>query len=61
MIEFRHAPPYIWVAKMKLGEVVSSCSLYYSKNGEKGFDEFVRKRLKKAADDIRKLMRRNPF
>lgn len=57
----QYTSPYIWVAKMKLGEVVSSCSLYYSKNGEKGFDEFVRARLKKAGDDIRKLMRRNPF
>ncbi|MBN1903380.1 extracellular solute-binding protein [Candidatus Sumerlaeota bacterium] len=57
----QYTSPYVGIAKAKLGEALSSCHAYYSKNGENGFDDFVRKRLKKAADDIRRIQRRNPF
>lgn len=57
----QYTSPYVRIAKAKLGEAVSSCHAYYSKNGENGFDDFVRRRLKQAADDIRTAQRRNPF
>jgi arabinosaccharide transport system substrate-binding protein len=57
----QYTSPYIELAKAKLGEVVASCTAYYWRNGEKGFDSYVRARLKQAADDVRRQMKRNPF
>ena len=55
------ANPFVMQVKAKMGEALSSSCTYYEKNGEKGFDEFVRKRLKQAADDIKRYMKRNPY
>jgi arabinosaccharide transport system substrate-binding protein len=57
----QYASPYIEFAKGKLSEVVSSCANYYKKNGEAGFAAFAEARLKGAADEVREMMKRNPF
>lgn len=57
----QYASPFVIPAKAKLSEALSTCVSYYRVNGDEGFDEFVRKRLKQAADDVRKLMARDPF
>jgi arabinosaccharide transport system substrate-binding protein len=57
----QYASPYIEFAKGKLSEVVSSCANYYKKNGEAGFAPFAEARLKGAADEVREMMKRNPF
>ncbi|MCX7765544.1 MAG: hypothetical protein N2246_02415, partial [Candidatus Sumerlaeia bacterium] len=57
----QYTSPFIGTAKAKLGEVVSACAAYYQTNGEAGFDEFARARLKQAADEVRLYMKRNPF
>jgi len=57
----QYTHPYIQLAKSKLGGVVSTCAAYYRRNGDEGFDAFVRRRLKEAAREIRKFSNRNPF
>jgi hypothetical protein len=57
----QYASPFASLAKDKLGQVVSACATYYKSHGEEGFDTFVRARLKEAADDVRRQMKRNPF
>ncbi len=57
----QYASPFVRPAKQKLGEAISACSTYYKNHGDEGFEEYVRKRLKQAADDVRTLMRRNPY
>ncbi|HOX38297.1 MAG TPA: extracellular solute-binding protein [Candidatus Brocadiia bacterium] len=57
----QYTSPFIGLAKAKLGEAVVACVLYYNRNGERGFDEFARRTLKSCADDVRKMMKRDPF
>lgn len=57
----QHASPFVAVAKAEMGNVLSACSRYYRDNGEEGFEEFARRRLARAAEDIRRLMSRDPF
>jgi len=57
----QYTGPFIVPAKAKLGEAVVACVQYYNANGEKGFEEFARKRLKQSADEVRALMARNPY
>jgi arabinosaccharide transport system substrate-binding protein len=57
----QYASPYMALAKAKMGDVVASCAAYYRANGAKGFDEFSARRLKQAADEVRRAMTRNPF
>jgi hypothetical protein len=33
----------------------------YNAQGDKGFEPFVRARLKRSADEVRKVMARNPY
>ena len=44
-----------------MGEAVVACVLYYNRKGEEGFDEFARATLKACADDVRRMMKRDPF
>ena len=53
--------PFIELAKAKMGEVITACAAYYWDYGEDGFEAFVRARLRRAADHVRRLMARNPF
>ena len=57
----QYASPFVIPAKAKFAEALCACVRYYRVHGDEGFDEFVRKRLKQAADDVRKLMARDPF
>ena len=57
----QYTGPYIVAAKSKLGEAVVACAQYYNANGEKGFEPFVRARLKQSADEVRALMGRDPY
>jgi arabinosaccharide transport system substrate-binding protein len=57
----QYTSPYTPMAKAKMSEAVVQCVLYYNQFGEAGFDAYVRKMLKTKADDLRKLMKRNPF
>ncbi|HUT35015.1 MAG TPA: extracellular solute-binding protein [Planctomycetota bacterium] len=57
----QYTSPFITLAKNKMGEVVSACAAYYNTNGETGFDDYAKARLKDAADYVRLQMTRNPF
>jgi ABC-type glycerol-3-phosphate transport system substrate-binding protein len=57
----QYTSPYVDFAKSKMGEVISGCANYYDKNGAEGFDAFAGERLRQAADEVREMMKRNPF
>ena len=57
----QYTSPFITLAKNKMGEVVSACAAHYNANGETGFEDYARARLKDAADYVRLQMTRNPF
>jgi len=57
----QYTSPFINLAKVKMGEVISACSAYYNAHGGEGFDAFARARLTEAADYVRVQMKRNPF
>ena len=57
----QYSSPYIEFAKGKLSEVVSASASYYDKHGPDGFDEFAETRLHAAAEEVREMMKRNPF
>lgn len=58
---FQYTSPYITTAKAKLGEALVACLQFYKANGDAGFEEFTRARLKQSADQVRALIRRNPY
>lgn len=58
---FQYTSPLIQTAKAKLGEAVVACVQRYNARGEEGFDDFVRAQLKKNADEVRRLIARNPY
>ena len=53
--------PHSDSAKAKMGKALTACVAYYKTNGDKGFEEFIRRELKTCADQVRVLMGRNPF
>lgn len=53
--------PFIELAKSKMSEVISACAQYYREHGDVGFDAFARECLRRAADQVRLQMARNPF
>jgi arabinosaccharide transport system substrate-binding protein len=60
-VPFQYSSPFIVTAKAKLGEALVGCVQYYNTNGEKGFEEYSRARLRQSAGEVRALMGRNPF
>ncbi|MGQ9880277.1 MAG: ABC transporter substrate-binding protein [Armatimonadota bacterium] len=60
-VPFQYTSPFVATAKGKMSEALVACVQYYKTYGDKGFEEFVRKRLKQSADEVRRLMRRNPY
>ncbi|MDF2440328.1 MAG: arabinooligosaccharide transport system substrate-binding protein [Abditibacteriota bacterium] len=60
-VPFQYTSPFITTAKAKLGEALVACVQYYNASGDKGFEAFTRARLKKSADELRTLIRRNPY
>jgi arabinosaccharide transport system substrate-binding protein len=56
-----HLHPLMFLAETKLGEATAAAVRYYDDHGQDGFDAYVRDQLHRAAADIARLMRRNPF
>ncbi len=57
----QYTSPYIDLAKGKYQEVMFACCRQWEAHGDDGFVEFVRERLTRAADEVRRQMTRNPF
>lgn len=57
----QYTSPYIGLAKAKLSEALIACVDYYNRYGERGFDGFVRQQMERAAAEVRRQMRRNPY
>ncbi len=57
----QYTSPYIGLAKAKLSEALIACVDYYNRYGERGFDGFVRQQMARAASEVRRQMRRNPY
>jgi arabinosaccharide transport system substrate-binding protein len=60
-VPFQYTSPLIVTAKAKLGQALVACAQYYNRHGEQGFDEYVRARLQQSADEVRAMIRRNPY
>lgn len=60
-VPFQYTSPLIVTAKAKLGQALVSCVQYYNAHGDQGFERYVRTRLKQSADEVRKMIRRNPY
>ncbi|MDQ3813288.1 MAG: extracellular solute-binding protein [Armatimonadota bacterium] len=58
---YQYTSPFIAKARDKLGEALVDCVQYYKNNGDRGFEPFVRQRLKQSANQVRLLIRRNPY
>jgi arabinosaccharide transport system substrate-binding protein len=57
----QYTSPYIGLAKAKLSEALIACVRYYDRYGVRGFDGFVRQQMARAAAEVRRQMRRNPY
>jgi len=57
----QYGSPFIELAKGKYSQSLIASVAYYKRNGDKGFEEFVRKTVKGKADEVRKVMARTPF
>lgn len=53
--------PYQTMAVSKLSEAFTNASLFHAEHGEAGLPEFTRAELKRCADRVREVMRRNTF
>lgn len=60
-VPFQYTDPFIGNAKAKFSEALVACVQEYNARGETGFDAFVRQRLKQSADEVRRLIARNPY
>jgi arabinosaccharide transport system substrate-binding protein len=60
-VPFQYTSPFISLAKNKLSEALVACTQYYNQNGENGFDAFVEQRLRQSAQEVRRMIARNPY
>lgn len=60
-VPYQYSSPAVVTAKAKLSESLVSCVQYYNAHGDAGFEPFVRARLKRSADQIRALLKRDPY
>ncbi len=60
-VPFQYTSPFISLAKAKMSEALIACVQYYNRYGERGFEGFVRQQLKFHAEEVRRVMRRNPY
>jgi ABC-type glycerol-3-phosphate transport system substrate-binding protein len=60
-VPFQYTSPLIVTAKAKLSEALVACAQQYNTHGDAGFDAYVRARLKQSADQVRAMIRRNPY
>ena len=61
-----YSSPVIQTATDKLGQALVDCVQYYNshgydEHGDARFEAYVRSRLKESADQIRAMVRRNPY
>ena len=57
----QYSSPFVELAKSEMNAIVAECVEFYEENGRRGFEAFVRERLKESGDIIRRKMERNPF
>jgi arabinosaccharide transport system substrate-binding protein len=57
----QYTHPFINTAKGKFGEALTLCVQYYQQNGDKDFENYIRKTLKERADEVRRQIARNPY
>jgi hypothetical protein len=57
----RYSSPFVTTASTKLGEALVACVQRYNSYGERDFEQFCRAQLKQSADDVRAMMKRNPY
>lgn len=60
-VPFQYTSPFIVTAKTKLGEALVDCVQFYEREGGSDFEPYVRARLKQSADEVRAMIRRNPY
>jgi arabinosaccharide transport system substrate-binding protein len=60
-VPFQYTSPFITTAKAKLGEALVACVQRYNSRGPDDFEPFVRARLHQSADEVRRLIGRNPY
>jgi ABC-type glycerol-3-phosphate transport system substrate-binding protein len=54
----QYSSPYVELAKSKYTQALIASVDYYKRNGDKGFEAFVRANVKARADEVRKVMER---
>jgi len=57
----QYTSPVIVTAKSKLGEALVECIQRYKEHGDAGFEEFARASLRDSAEQVRAMIRRNPY
>jgi len=57
----QYTSAFITKANEKLGEALVDCVQRYKASGDADFEPYVRTRLKQSADQVRLLIRRNPY
>ena len=57
----QYTSPFVITAKTKLGEALVTCVQRYKQRGGSGFEPFVRRELKRRADEVRAMIKRNPY
>ncbi|HEY3285254.1 MAG TPA: extracellular solute-binding protein [Armatimonadota bacterium] len=60
-VPVQYTSPLVVTAKGKLSEALVACVQQYNTHGAEGFEPFARARLKLAADQVRKMIARNPY
>lgn len=60
-VPFQYTSPLVVTGKNKLGEALVACVQRYNARGASDFEPFVRARLKQSADELRRLIARNPY
>lgn len=58
---YQYSSPFISTAKSKLSEALVACVHQYSAAGAANFSDYVRARLKQSANEVRRLIARNPY
>jgi hypothetical protein len=52
---------YMTQARDRVSEAFTNASIYYAEHGEDGLHDYTRGELKRTADRVREMMRRNVF
>lgn len=60
-VPFQYSSPVVVTAKAKLGEALTACVQRYNAQGEQGFEAYARTRLRQSADEVRRMIARNPY